>query len=112
MKCEFCPAETGERIELTMAMPKGLAWDPMRVHACPKCVPKAITALKKRMDVEVADLPRRRAIVRLNDEVKELIAKGASPEEIAANREQKSALVGMRGQNPAALRKALAALEK
>jgi hypothetical protein len=109
--CEFCPAPNPELIALSVPSEKGLRIEMIRVWACRSCTTKGFAEATRGRDKALADLPRRRAILKLNQEYEALLAKKAPSEAIEANRAAKTELVLMAKKNAKALRAALALME-
>lgn len=93
MKCAFCDSDTAELIALDVSIAKGLPFDAIRVLACTEHTSKGFESAIDQLDEQISDLRRRRAILRLNLELEELITSDAPAEKIKANRDQKTALV-------------------
>lgn len=92
MKCQFCDA-VGERLDVIPRYVRGLALTPTRVSVCPAHVADGLGKVHENLLGQARDLPRRRAILRLNQELKDLISADAPQEQINANRRKKTALV-------------------
>lgn len=111
--CNYCNAPGAERIVLHVEFAKGLPFDDAKVYACPRCTERGFREASNAILSQAEDLKRRRAILALNLELKELTAQPDSPERaaaIAANRAEKSALVELKMLSPAGLKAALGRL--
>jgi hypothetical protein len=110
-KCAFCAAPKPEKIEISVSLAKGLPFDAIRVFACKTCSPKGFAQATAQLKSAVDDLPRRRAILKLNDEYQALLVKKAPSAALDANRAAKTELVLMGKKDLKALREALALVE-
>lgn len=90
MICELCKArEATERPELVPLLKKGIPMQNLRIDTCEQCTAGGFSVLVAQLHAQVIDLPRRREILKLNEELKTL----TNPEEIEENRKRKSELV-------------------
>jgi len=92
--CELCrEREATERPTLVASLRKGIPLEGLVLSTCAGCSGRGFVLLFERMALVVADIPRRRKILALNDELKEL----TDPAAVRANRAKKSKLALLKG---------------
>ena len=106
MRCQFCTSTEAERFALIPQFIKGIRLSGVVVHTCPDHTMTGLDRMRELLAEQISDLPRRREILKLNNELKELIESGATPDKIAENRAEKTAMVLMQRADAQALLRA------